>query len=416
MNEFITALNVLEKEKNIDKEELIEAIEISIESAYKKNYGNQQNVLVEIDREDGEISVYSSKLVVEEVEDPSEEILLDKAREINPTINVGDYLQEKVTPKDFGRIAAQNAKQLIVQRIKEAERNIIYKEFLESQDEILNGIVTRVNKGLVYIDVGNSEAVLMPSEQSPGEVYQPGQRLKVYLIMVKKTTKGPHINVSRTHPGMVKRLFESEVPEIYEGLADIVSIAREAGSRTKMSVKENDPNIDAVGACVGPRGIRVQNVISELNGEKIDIIKYSDDIEEYLANALSPAKVIKIIPNHKEKTAIAVADDMQLSLAIGKEGQNVRLAAKLTGWKIDIKSKSDYDRMVAENPNFDEEYQGLDESFDSGLTPEGMSLDDVLNIDISDDQEDLSIREDDFLDEVLDDLLVTDTDDDDLEK
>ncbi len=410
MNEFITALNVLEKEKNINKEELIEAIEISIESAYKKNYGNQQNLLVEIDREDGEISVYSSRLVVEAVENPKEEILLDKAREVNPTVNVGDYLQEKVTPKDFGRIAAQNAKQLIVQRIKEAERNIIYKEFLENQDEILNGVVTRVDKGLVHIDLGNSEAVLMPSEQAPGEVYQPGQRLKVYLTMVKKTTKGPHINVSRTHPGMVKRLFESEVPEIYEGLADIVSIAREAGSRTKMSVKENDANIDAVGACVGPKGTRVQNVITELNGEKIDIIKYSDDIETYLSNALSPAKVIKIIPNKKEKTAIAVVDDMQLSLAIGKEGQNVRLAAKLTGWKIDIKSKSDYDRMVEENPNFDEEYQGLDENFDSELSSGGMSLDDVLNIDIEDESEENFIKEDDLLDEVLDDLLVANAD------
>ncbi|AFA48723.1 transcription termination factor NusA [Acetobacterium woodii] len=340
--EFIRALDVIQEEKSIDKEELIQAIEAAITTAYKKNYGNAHNVEINIDREKGDIQVFALKEIVEFPENDHSQISLEKAREFDSNYQVGDFFRKEVRPRDFGRIAAQNAKQLIIQRIKEAERNIIYNDYLERQDEVLTGIIKRIEKGIVYVEVGKLEAVMLPSEQTTGENYQLNQRLKVYLLMVKKTTKGPQVNVSRTHPGLVKRLFESEVPEIFDGIVDIVSISREAGSRTKVAVKANEPSIDPVGACVGQKGVRVQNIINELQGEKIDVIKWSDNVEEYLANALSPAKVVEIIPNKDDKTAIAIVDDYQLSLAIGKEGQNVRLAAKLTGWKIDIKSKIDY--------------------------------------------------------------------------
>jgi N utilization substance protein A len=352
--EFIRALDVIQEEKSIDKEELIQAIEAAITTAYKKNYGNSHNVEINIDRENGDIQVFALKEIVEVPENDHSQISLEKAREVDSNYAVGDFFRKEVRPRDFGRIAAQNAKQLIIQRIKEAERNIIYDDYLKRQDEVLTGIIKRIEKGVVYVEVGKLEAVMLPSEQTTGENYTMNQRLKVYLLMVKKTTKGPQVNVSRTHPGLVKRLFESEVPEIFDGIVDIISISREAGSRTKVAVKANDPSIDPVGACVGQKGVRVQNIINELQGEKIDVIKWSDSIEEYLANALSPAKVVEIIPNKDEKTAIAIVDDYQLSLAIGKEGQNVRLAAKLTGWKIDIKSKIDYvnqHKIVAENDN-----------------------------------------------------------------
>jgi N utilization substance protein A len=340
--EFIRALDVIQEEKSIDKEELIQAIEAAITTAYKKNYGNSHNVEINIDRESGDIQVFALKEIVEIPENDHSQISLEKAREVDSNYAVGDFFRKEVRPRDFGRIAAQNAKQLIIQRIKEAERNIIYDDYLKRQDEVLTGIIKRIEKGVVYVEVGKLEAVMLPSEQTTGESYAVNQRLKVYLLMVKKTTKGPQVNVSRTHPGLVKRLFESEVPEIFDGIVDIVSISREAGSRTKVAVKANDSSIDPVGACVGQKGVRVQNIINELQGEKIDVIKWSDSIEEYLSNALSPAKVVEIIANKDEKTAVAIVDDYQLSLAIGKEGQNVRLAAKLTGWKIDIKSKIDY--------------------------------------------------------------------------
>jgi len=352
--EFIRALDVIQEEKSIDKEELIQAIEAAITTAYKKNYGNSHNVEINIDRENGDIQVFALKEIVEVPENDHSQISLEKAREVDSNYAVGDFFRKEVRPRDFGRIAAQNAKQLIIQRIKEAERNIIYDDYLKRQDEVLTGIIKRIEKGVVYVEVGKLEAVMLPSEQTTGETYTMNQRLKVYLLMVKKTTKGPQVNVSRTHPGLVKRLFESEVPEIFDGIVDIISISREAGSRTKVAVKANDPSIDPVGACVGQKGVRVQNIINELQGEKIDVIKWSDSIEEYLANALSPAKVVEIIPNKDEKTAIAIVDDYQLSLAIGKEGQNVRLAAKLTGWKIDIKSKIDYvnqHKIGTENTN-----------------------------------------------------------------
>lgn len=398
--EFMRALDALEAEKNIDKEELIDAIEVSIESAYKKNYGNVQDVDVKLDRDTGEITVYATRDIVEDVENLETEISLEEAREIDPTYEVGDVYRKIITPRDFGRIAAQNAKQLIVQRIKEAERNMVYNEYLERQEEVMTGIVNRIERGNVFVDIGNSEGCMPPMEQVQGEKYYPGQRLKVYLLMVRKTTKGPQLRLSRTHPGLVKRLFETEVPEIYDGIVDIVSISREAGSRTKIAVKANDSSVDPVGACVGQKGIRVQNIINELNGEKIDIIKYSDDVREYLSNALSPAKIYRILPNKTEKTAIAVVDDFQLSLAIGKEGQNVRLAAKLASWKIDIKSKSDYERMLEENPDFDTEYTNSDKEEDI-LDELKNELDEVLDIQVDEDNAE-------SLDNVLDDLVMTD--------
>ncbi|MDO4288913.1 MAG: transcription termination factor NusA [Eubacterium sp.] len=400
--EFIRALDALEIEKNINKEELIEAIEVSIASAYKKNYGSAEDVDVCLDRETGEITVYATKEIVDEVENPQLQISLEEARKTDPNFEVGDTYRKAFAPRDFGRIAAQNAKQLIVQRIKEAERNLIYNEYLERQDEVLTGLVTRVERNVVYVDMGSGEAAMLPSEQVPGEVYKTGQRLKVYVLAVRKTTKGPQVNVSRTHPGLVKRLFESEVPEIYDGVVDIVSISREAGSRTKIAVKANDPSVDPVGACVGQKGIRVQSIINEINGEKLDIIKYSEVPEEYLANALSPAKVLKILVNKSEKTAIAVVDDFQLSLAIGKEGQNVRLAAKLTSWKIDIKNKTSYEKILEENPDFEQEYTAVPEEDDILGSMED-DLDAVLNISLDDDDQLFEESAD-----ILDDLVMTD--------
>jgi N utilization substance protein A len=343
--DFILALDSVEKEKGIDKEELIDAIEAAITSAYKKNYGSSHNIKININRETGEINVHALKEVVEEVTDPNIEITLDDAKAIYSGYEHGDVAEIEIKPKNFGRIAAQNAKQLVVQRIKEAERNIIFNQFSEREDEIINGVIQRKEKNNVYVDLGKTEGILMPNEQVQGEDYSQNKRIKVYVLEVKKTTKGPQILISRTHPGLVKRLFENEVPEIYDGTVTIKSISREAGSRTKIAVFALDSNIDPVGSCVGPKGTRVQNIVDELNGEKIDIIKWSDDPREYIASSLSPAKVLRVEINELEKSALVVVDDYQLSLAIGKEGQNARLAAKLTGWKIDIKSKSQSENM-----------------------------------------------------------------------
>ncbi len=341
--EFIQALDEVEKEKGVKKDELIDAIEAAIASAYKKNYGTSQNVKININRDNGEIKVYSLKEVVEEVFDELLEISFEAAKQLHEHYEIGDMAEIEVKPKNFGRIAAQNAKQLVVQRIKEAERNIIYNEFIERQDEILTGIIQRKEKNNVFIDIGKTEGILAPTEQIHGEDYSQNKRIKVYILEVKKTTKGPQVFVSRTHPGLVKRLFESEVPEIFDGTVQIKSISREAGSRTKIAVYASDSNVDPVGSCVGPKGARVQSIVDELNGEKIDIIKWSENPMEYISAALSPAKVLKVEVKESDKSATVIVDDYQLSLAIGKEGQNARLAAKLTAWKIDIKSKSQYD-------------------------------------------------------------------------
>ena len=338
--EFMLAFEALGKEKGIAPEILFDAIEAALISAYKRNFSSAQNVRVSLDRETGEIHVYARKTIVEQVEDDRLEISLADARKINPGYMEEDILEIEVTPRDFGRIAAQTAKQVVVQRIREAERGIIYEEFSNRSSDILTGIIQRIEQKNVFIDLGKTEAVLPPTEQMIGEEYVLGNRVKTYIIEVKKTSKGPQIMVSRTHPGLLKRLFELEVPEIHDGTVEIKSVAREPGMRSKIAVFSRDEEVDSVGACVGPKGMRVQTIVDELRGEKIDIVKWDADPAVYISNALSPAKVVSVEVDEANKISKVVVPDYQLSLAIGKEGQNARLAAKLTGWKIDIKSES----------------------------------------------------------------------------
>lgn len=344
-DEVILALKAIAEEKGISEEMLFETLEDAMIAAYKKNYVNSgaENVRVNIDRETGEIKVYSLRQVVEEVMDPQDEISLEEAKEINPTYELLDFVENEVTPANFARVAAQSAKQIVTQRIKEAERSILYNQYHEKEFDVITGTVQRKDKGNVYISLGKTETVLTPSEQIPGERYEFNDKILLYIVEVKQNPKGPMISVSRTHPGLVKRLFEKEVPEIYEGIVEIKSISREAGSRTKIAVHSNDPEVEPMGACVGPRGTRVQNIVNELRNEKIDIIKWSKDPKEFIANALSPSKVLDVIIMEEGNSCKVIVDDNQLSLAIGKEGQNVRLAAKLTGWKIDIKSRKQYE-------------------------------------------------------------------------
>ncbi len=338
--EFIEALKLLEKEKGIDQDIIFEAIETSLVAACKKNFGTSQNIKVVIDRESGEVDVYAQKEVVEEVEDSMLQISLEEAKKIKPTYEIGDIVDITVTPKNFGRISAQTAKQVVVQKFREAEREILYNQYITKEKDIITGIVQRRERKNVIIQLGKIDAVLAPNEQIPGEEYRFMDRIKVYVLEVKQTTKGPQIYVSRTHPELVKRLFEQEVPEVHDGVVEIKSIAREAGSRTKIAVYSKDPNVDAVGACVGQNGYRVNVIVSELKGEKIDIINWSEDPKKFIAAALSPSKVVAVAVNVQEQSAKIIVPDHQLSLAIGKEGQNARLSAKLTGWRIDIKSES----------------------------------------------------------------------------
>jgi len=340
-SEILNAIARLEEEKGISREILIEAIEAALVSAYKRNFNQAQNVRTNFNVETGTMHVYARKEVVEEVKDDRFEISLEEARKIDPNYELGDIVEVEVTPRNFGRIAAQTAKQVVTQRVREAERGIIYNEFVDREDDIMTGIVQRKDPRFVYVNLGRAEGLLPASEQMPNEQYVHNERLKVYITKVEKTTKGPQIFVSRTHPNLLKRLFELEVPEIFDGLVEIKSVAREAGDRSKISVHSDNPDIDPVGSCVGPKGIRVQAVVNELKGEKIDIVKWSKDPVEFIANALSPAKVLDVILNEEEKSSTVIVPDYQLSLAIGKRGQNARLAAKLTGWKIDIKSESD---------------------------------------------------------------------------
>lgn len=338
--DFISAIQELGKEKGIDPELLFQAVEEALVAAYKRNSGTTQEVRVDMNKESGEIHVYAQRTIVEGDEAEGDNMTLEEARAIDPRYEIGDIVETEVTPKDFGRIAAQNAKQVVVQRIREAERGQIYDRFQSRNQEIITGVIQRMENKNVYIDLGKIEAVLTQNEQIPGEVYQYHDRIKTYIVEVKRTNKGPQIMVSRTHPGLLKRLFELEVPEIHDGVVEIKSVAREPGMRSKISVYTADENVDPVGACVGHKGMRVQTIVNELRGEKIDIVKYSDDPAQYVANALSPAKVVSTNVNEDEKICRVVVPDYQLSLAIGKEGQNARLAAKLTGWKIDIKSET----------------------------------------------------------------------------
>ena len=339
-NELLEALNILEQEKNISKETLLEAIENSLLTACKNHFGKADNVKVVIDPETCEYHCFQEKTVVEEVEDPIEQISLVNAQMINRKYELGDVVQVEVKSKEFGRIATQNAKNVILQKIREEERKVIYDEYNGLEKEVVTGIVQRYVGRNVSINLGKADALLTESEQIKGEVFQPTERIKVYILEVKATPKGPKILVSRTHPELVKRLFESEVAEVREGIVEIKAISREAGSRTKIAVWSNDPDVDPVGACVGMNGARVNAIVNELRGEKIDIITWDENPAILIQNALSPAKVISVIADADEKAAKVVVPDYQLSLAIGKEGQNARLAARLTGFKIDIKSET----------------------------------------------------------------------------
>ncbi len=338
--DLVGALEEIERERGIGKEALLEAVQAALVSAYRRHFGTAENVVVRLDRDSGAFRVFTQKKVVEEVADPNTEISLEEARRLHPGYEVGDVVEHEVDMQVFGRIAAQTAKQVVVQRIREAERDLIYDELSQKEGDIITGLIHRVQGRHVFVDLGRLEVVLPPSEQIPGEYYRPGERIKVYLVEVKKTSKGPQVTVSRSHPNLVRRLFELEVPEIHEGVVEIMGIAREAGGRTKIAVRSRDDKVDPVGACVGQRGMRVQAVVNELHGEKIDIIKWSAEPEEFIANALSPARVSEVEILEEEKTARVVVPDNQLSLAIGRAGQNARLAAKLTGWRIDIRSES----------------------------------------------------------------------------
>jgi N utilization substance protein A len=342
-NELIQALNELERERGIPKEALVDAIKAALNTAYKKNFGTAQNVSVELNDITGEVQVYAQKRIVDEVKDKCLEISTAEAQQLGFDGQANDTINIEVTPSNFGRIAAQTAKQVVVQKLREAERSMIYEEFSEREGEIVTGTIQRIESKMVIINLGRTEGIMLPSDQIGSERYEVGQRIKGYIYEVKNTSKGPSIFISRSHPYFLRRLFELEVPEIYDGLVEIKSIAREAGSRSKISVHSLDEKVDSVGACVGPRGIRVQNIVTELNGEKIDIIKYNKEPEKFIANALSPAKVVAVLVNDEEKVARVIVPDYQLSLAIGKEGQNARLAAKLTGWKVDIKSESQFE-------------------------------------------------------------------------
>ena len=338
---MLNALDALETEKCIAKEIVIEALEAALVSAYKRNYSQAQNVEVEFDMKKGNIHVYAVKEVVEVVFDSRLEVSIEDALELNKAYEIGDKIRFEVTPKDFGRIAAQTAKQVIMQRVREAERSIIYNEFVAYENDIMQGIVERQDNRYIYVNLGKIEAVLSKQEQIPNETYKAHDRIKVYVTKVENTSKGPQIFVSRSHPDLLKRLFEQEVPEIYDGTVEIVSIAREAGDRAKVAVMSRDANIDPVGTCVGPKGQRVQAIVNELKGENMDIVEWNENPATYIANALNPAQVVDVTFNEAQGSCVVVVPDYQLSLAIGKRGQNARLAAKLTGFKIDIKSESD---------------------------------------------------------------------------
>ncbi len=345
--DFIAALDQLETERGISSGVLLEAIEAALISAYKRNFSSAQNVRVEIDRLTGEIKVYARKTIVDEPTDPRMEISLDAALDINPNYQLGDIVEMEVTPREFGRIAAQTAKQVVTQRIREAERGIIYSTYADMEEDIISGIIARQDGRFSYVDLDRTEGLLPVTEQIPLEKLHMGDRIKAYILRVEKTTKGPQIMLSRIHPGLLRRLLELEVPEIFEGIVEVKAVAREAGARSKVAVFSRNKDVDPIGACVGPKGMRIQAIVSELKGEKIDVIEWSNDPAIFVASALSPAKVVDVEVLEGEKTARVIVPDHQLSLAIGKEGQNARLAAKLTGWKIDIKSESQVGRMAS---------------------------------------------------------------------
>lgn len=379
--ELMEALDILEKEKEISKDTLFEAIENSLITACKNHFGKSDNIKVEINRETRDFLCYAEKEVVEEVEDDCLQISLEDAREISQKAALGDILHVEIKSKEFGRIATQNAKNVILQKIREEERSVIYNQYFEKEKDVVTGVVQRYVGKNISINLGKADAILNESEQVKGEVFRPTERIKVYILEVKNTPKGPRILVSRTHPELVKRLFESEVAEINDGTVEIMSIAREAGSRTKLAVWSNDPNVDAVGACIGSSGARVNAIVEELRGEKIDIVEWDENPGNLIQNALSPAKIVAVFADPDEKTAKVVVPDYQLSLAIGKEGQNARLAARLTGYKIDIKSETQakdapgfrYEDYMDEFEDYEdyEEYEGGYEEYEAEVPVEG---------------------------------------------
>lgn len=369
-NELLEALNILEKEKDISKETLLEAIENSLLTACKNHFGKSDNIKVDMNPETCEYHVYAEKTVVEEVEDDVTQISLGNAKMIDSKYELGDIVNIEVKSKEFGRIATQNAKNVILQKIREEERKVLFDQYYEKEKDVVTGIVQRYVGKNISINLGKVDAILSENEQIKGEVFQPTERIKLYILEVKSTSKGPKILVSRTHPELVKRLFESEVTEVKEGIVEIKSISREAGSRTKIAVWSNDPDVDPVGACVGLNGVRVNAIVNELRGEKIDIINWSDNAAMLIENALSPAKVISVIADAEEKTAKVVVPDYQLSLAIGKEGQNARLAARLTGFKIDIKSETQA-REAGDFMDYENDYEEYDEYEEGAYEEDG---------------------------------------------
>ena len=346
--ELILALEELEKEKGMDKEYLLEAIETALVTAYKRNFDSLENVKVEMDRQTGATHLYAIKKVVEKVEDPETEIELKEAQKINPDYNVDDEINIEIVPRDFGRIAAQTAKQVIIQKLREAEREIVYNEFEERKGEIVSGLIQKADGNIVVMDLGKLEGVMPKKEQIPTETYRVNDKIKGYIVKVEKGQKGaPQVMVSRSHPDFVRKLLEFEIPEIYEGVIEIKSVSRDPGYRSKVAVYSPDPNIDPVGSCVGQKGVRIQNVINELNGEKIDVIEWNEDPSIYIAASLLPAQILAVDIKPENKFAQVIVPDDQLSLAIGKSGQNARLAARLTDWKIDIKSETQFRELLS---------------------------------------------------------------------
>lgn len=410
--EFILALGEIEREKGVDKEIIFEALESAMISSYKKNFGSAQNVDVEMNRETGDVALYALKEVVgnEDLTDSNLEITLSDAQAINASYQLGDTVRIRLEPENFGRIAAQTAKQVVIQRIKDAERDVIFEDYTDRENEIITGEVRRVSNRNVFFDLGKTEALLPFQEQIPGEHYGQGERFKLLLLEVRRTPKGPQVILSRSHPNLIKRLFEMEVPEILDGVVEIYSIAREAGSRTKIAVFSKDPSIDPLGACVGFKGNRVKAIVDQLYNEKIDIVIYEKDIAEFIANALSPSKVVEVFIKEREKEALVVVPDYQLSLAIGKEGQNARLAAKLTNWKIDIKSESQFadfleeenltkeelKQQFAEASKIDEFLEDLDQEDQEDILE--TDLEDDSNLEVEDATEEMEEDEDQTID------------------
>lgn len=403
--EFILALNQLESEKGIKKDIVFEALEAALISSYKKNFGmSNQNIVVDINKENGNIKIFKEMTVVDEVEDEDTEISLEDAEEISSKYKVGSIVRIEIDPMKFGRIAAQTAKQVVIQKIKDAEKDIIYDDFIDREGELITGQVQRSSKGYVFIDLGKSEGILPPNEQIKGEDYSHGNRYKMIILEVKKTPKGPQIILSRSHPNLIKRLFELEVPEIHDGIVEVFNISREAGSRTKIAVFSKSEDVDPLGACVGFKGARVKAILDSIGEEKIDIIIWDRDIDHFIANALSPSNVEKVFIDDSNKQALVVVPDYQLSLAIGKEGQNVRLAAKLTNWKIDIKSVSQFEEYLeAENMTEDELYAKL------GYEDEDVA-DEEIEFHAEAAAEDIDEEDEMDLEEAEDNLDTTDTD------